>query len=50
MARADEELLRGEDSRKKPTIEELTKRIEARRLPKMKMHPADLIRADRESH
>jgi antitoxin FitA len=33
-----------------PTIEELTRRIEARRLPKLKTHPADLIRADRERH
>jgi plasmid stability protein len=32
----------------KPTIEELTRRIEARRLPTLKSHPADLIRADRE--
>ena len=34
----------------KPTIEELTRRIRARRLPKLKTPPADLIRADRESH
>ncbi|TML65093.1 MAG: hypothetical protein E6G22_02995 [Actinobacteria bacterium] len=34
----------------KPTIEELTRRIRARRLPKLRTHPADLIRADRESH
>jgi antitoxin FitA len=32
----------------KPTIEELTRRIESRRLPKLKTHPADLIRVDRE--
>jgi plasmid stability protein len=34
----------------KPTVEELTRRIEARRLPTLKTHPADLLRADRESH
>ena len=34
----------------KPTIEELTRRIRARRLSKLKTPPADLIRADRESH
>jgi plasmid stability protein len=46
-----EYLLReAERSVEKPTIEELTRRIEARRLPKLKTHPADLIRADRESH
>jgi antitoxin FitA len=33
----------------KPTIEELTQRIRARRLPTLKIHPADLIRADRDS-
>jgi hypothetical protein len=46
-----EYLLRGpERSVEKPTIDELTRRIESRRLPKLKTHPADLIRADRESH
>jgi antitoxin FitA len=45
-----EYLLReAERSVAKPTIEELTRRIEARRLPKLETHPADLIRADRES-
>jgi antitoxin FitA len=39
-----------ERSAEKPTIEELTRRIESRRLPKLRTHPADLIRADRESH
>jgi plasmid stability protein len=44
-----EYLLReAERSVEKPTIEELTRRIESRRLPKLKTHPADLIRADRE--
>jgi plasmid stability protein len=44
-----EYLLREADrSVEKPTIEELTRRIEARRLPKLKTRPADLIRADRE--
>ena len=32
----------------KPTIEELTERIRARRLPTLKTNPADLIRADRD--
>ena len=46
-----EYLLReAERSVEKPTIEELTQRIRARRLPKLRTHPADLIRADRESH
>jgi antitoxin FitA len=46
-----EYLLReAERSVEKPTVEELTRRIEARRLPKLKTHPADLIRADRDSH
>ena len=46
-----EYLLRGpQQSAEKPTIEELTQRIESRRLPKLKTHPADLIRADRERH
>jgi antitoxin FitA len=46
-----EYLLRGaERSVEKPTIEELTQRIESRRLAKLRTHPADLIRADRESH
>jgi plasmid stability protein len=43
-------LREAEGSVEKPTIEELTRRIEARRLPKLKTHPADLIRADRERH
>jgi hypothetical protein len=45
-----EYLLQAERAVEKPTIEELTRRIESRRLPKLKTHPADLIRADRESH
>jgi antitoxin FitA len=46
-----EYLLReAERSVEKPTIEELTERIRARRLPELKTDPADLIRADRDSH
>jgi antitoxin FitA len=46
-----EYLLReAERSVEKPTVEELTRRIEARRLPTLKTDPADLIRADRDSH
>jgi antitoxin FitA len=41
-------LREAERSMEKPTIEELTRRIEARRLPKLKTPPADLIRAERE--
>jgi plasmid stability protein len=33
----------------RPTIEELTRRIESRKLVHLKSRPADLIREDRES-
>ena len=33
-----------------PTIEELTRRIRSRDLARLKTPPADLIRADRDSH
>jgi plasmid stability protein len=34
----------------RPSIEEVTRRIRSRRLPKLTTPPADLIRADRERH
>ena len=34
----------------RPTIDELTRRVRARRLTTLKTNPADLIRADRERH
>jgi antitoxin FitA len=45
-----EYLLREAERAEKPTIAELTQRIRARRLPVLETHPADLIRAGRESH
>jgi hypothetical protein len=45
-----EYLLQAERAVEKPTIEELTRRIESRQLAKLRTHPAELIRADRDSH
>jgi len=39
-----------ERSAERPTIAELTERIRSRKLVHLKSRPADLVRADRESH